>query len=68
MSRRDNELVADKPFKQKKEYYKKSHFQLTHNQTNIKLQSLESYQEWGLESIKQRQQEMAKIAVRVWRI
>lgn len=68
MSRQNNEVAGDKPFSKKREYYKKSHYQLTHNQSNITLKSLANYDAWDLESIKARQQQMAKIAIRVWRV
>jgi hypothetical protein len=55
-----NSDAANAPFKEKKKVYEKSKYELT--------KGLKEYAEWGPEQIEKRQRELAKLAVKRWRL
>lgn len=55
-----NSSLGNKPFEEKKSVYKQSSYAIT--------QPVAAYQRWTLDEIRQRQEAMAKIAVKTWPI
>ena len=65
----ENTRAKDKTFVVKKEnYYKKSGFALTNGAANSEVKPLHHYAGWNLENIKIRQSQLAKLAVKVWKV
>lgn len=65
----ENEKAGNKDFIIKKEnYYKNSGFTLTNGASNSEIKPLHGYVGWNLENIKIRQSQLAKLAVKVWKI
>jgi hypothetical protein len=65
----ENTRAKDKTFVIKKEnYYKNSGFALTNGAPNSEVKPLDSYVGWNLENIKIRQSQLAKLAVKVWKV
>ena len=60
LSPADNRSAGQQAFFEKQKIYKKSPIQIT--------KQIERYPRWGADSISQRQKEMAKTAVEIWRI
>lgn len=54
-----NRTISNKPFSEKKEMYKKSDIHIT--------KSLGDYEDWGIEQIQQRQEELAQAALTIWK-
>jgi uncharacterized protein with ParB-like and HNH nuclease domain len=65
----ENTKAGNKSFIDKKEgFYTTSSFEITNAADDSNLKSLKSYTTWVGENVKSRQFEMAKIAVKVWKI
>jgi hypothetical protein len=60
LSNKLNSEIGNSSFTIKKEYYAKSSFELTKN--------LAEYDKWTVDSINQRQRELAELAVKTWKI
>lgn len=71
LTKEDNRKAKDKSFVDKREqfYTNNSGFSLTFNDAqSADIKGLNKYLEWNLAKIKERQFEMAEIAIKVWRI
>jgi len=71
LTKKDNEDARNKTFVDKKErfYTNNSGFSITFNDAqNVEIKGLNKYIEWNIEKIKERQFEMAEVAIKVWKI
>lgn len=56
----ENSTIGNESFNDKKQFFLKSPFKLT--------QSISNYSKWGIEEIENRQKELAKLAVKRWKV